>query len=229
MIFNGYLMDICGLIATRKDSKRVKNKSTRKFGSSNLSKIKINQALKIKNFKNIYFSSDIPELNKYASKKGLILIKRPKKYLGKCTISDLAPFLVKNIKENHICYLMTTSPLIKYKTLQKAVNIYEKLNFSKYDSLNTFEIVKDFLWGKNKPINYKLEKQPMSQNLGGVFKHIPAISIMAKKKIIKFRNVLGKKPYKMFLKKPESFDIDTIYDFKISELYYKKKEINKLI
>ncbi len=222
-------MDICGLIATRKDSKRVKNKSTRKFGSSNLSKIKINQALKIKNFKNIYFSSDIPELNKYASKKGLILIKRPKKYLGKCTISDLAPFLVKNIKENHICYLMTTSPLIKYKTLQKAVNIYEKLNFSKYDSLNTFEIVKDFLWGKNKPINYKLEKQPMSQNLGGVFKHIPAISIMAKKKIIKFRNVLGKKPYKMFLKKPESFDIDTIYDFKISELYYKKKEINKLI
>ena len=222
-------MDICGLIATRKDSKRVKNKSTRKFGSSNLSKIKINQALKIKNFKNIYFSSDIPELNKYASKKGLILIKRPKKYLGKCTISDLAPFLVKNIKENHICYLMTTSPLIKYKTLQKAVNIYEKLNFSKYDSLNTFEIVKDFLWGKNKPINYKLEKQPMSQNLGGVFKHIPAISIIIKKKIIKFRNVLGKKPYKMFLKKPESFDIDTIYDFKISELYYKKKEINKLI
>ena len=142
-------MDICGLIATRKDSKRVKNKSTRKFGSSNLSIIKINQALKIKKFKNIYFSSDIPELNKYASKKGLILIKRPKKYLGKCTISDLAPFLVKHIKENHICYLMNTSPLIKYKTLKKAVGIYEKLNFSKYDSLNTFEIVKDFLWGKN--------------------------------------------------------------------------------
>ena len=222
-------MDICGLIATRKDSKRVKNKSTRKFGSSNLSIIKINQALKIKKFKNIYFSSDIPELNKYASKKGLILIKRPKKYLGKCTISDLAPFLVKHIKENHICYLMNTSPLIKYKTLKKAVRIYEKLNFSKYDSLNTFEIVNDFLWGKNKPINYKLDKQPMSQNLGGVFKHIPAISIMSKKKIIKFRNVLGKKPYKMILKKPESFDIDTIYDFKISELYYKKKEINKFI
>ena len=175
-------MDICGLIATRKDSKRVKNKSTRKFGSSNLSIIKIDQALKIKKFRNIYFSSDIPVLNRYAEKKGLILIKRPKKYLGKCTISDLAPYLVKHIKEKHICYLMTTSPLVKYKTLQKAINIYEKLNFSRYDSLNTFEIVKDFLWGKNKPINYKLDMQPMSQNLGGVFKHIPAISIMSKKK-----------------------------------------------
>ena len=44
-------MDICGLIATRKDSKRVKNKATRKFGSSNLSIIKIDQAIKIKNLK----------------------------------------------------------------------------------------------------------------------------------------------------------------------------------
>ena len=217
-------MDICGLIATRKDSKRVKNKATRKFGSSNLSIIKIDQAIKIKKFKNIYFSSDIPELNRYALKRGLILIERPKKYLGKCTISDLAPYLAKQIKEEHICYLMNTSPLLEDKTLLKAVNTYEKLNFSRYDGLNTFEIVKDFLWGKNKPINYKLNKQPMSQNLGGVFKHIPAIAIMSKKKIIKFRNVLGKKPYKIFLKQPESFDIDSIYDFKIAELYYKKRK-----
>ncbi len=220
-------MDICALIATRKDSKRVKHKAFRKFGSSNLSIIKINQALKIKKFKNVYFSSDIPKLNKYALKKGLILIKRPKKYLGKCTISDLAPFLAKFIKEKHICYLMNTSPLLKTKTLNKAVKKYEKLNFSKFDGLNTFEVVKDFLWNKNKPINYKLSKQPMSQNLKGVFKHVPAIAIMSKKKIIKSRNVLGKKPFKMFLTKPESFDIDTMYDFKLAEMFYKNKK-NKI-
>ena len=216
-------MDICGVIATRKHSKRVKYKSIRKFGSSNLTIIKINQALKIKKFKNIYFSSDIPQLNKYALKKGLILINRPKKYLGKCTISELAPYLAKFIKEKHICYLMNTSPLLKTKTLQKAVNVYEKINFLKFDGLNTFEIVKEFLWDKKKPINYKLSKQPMSQNLNGVFKHVPAIAIMSKSKIIKYKNVLGKKPYKMFLTKPESFDIDTMYDFKLAEMYYKNK------
>ena len=217
-------MDICGVIATRRDSKRVKNKSLRKFGSSNLTVIKINQALKIKKFRKIYFSSDIPELNKFASKKGLILINRPKKYLGKCTISDLAPYLARFIKEKHICYLMNTSPLLKTLTLKKAVNIYEKLNFSKFDGLNTFEIVKEFLWDKKKPINYKLSKQPMSQNLSGVFKHVPAIAIMSREKIIKYKNVLGKNPYKMFLTKPESFDIDTMYDFKLAELYYKNKK-----
>ena len=44
-------MDICGVIATRRDSKRVKNKSLRKFGSSNLTVIKINQRLP--NFTNL--------------------------------------------------------------------------------------------------------------------------------------------------------------------------------
>ena len=220
-------MDICAVIATRKDSKRVKYKAVRKFASSNLSIIKINQALKVKKFKNIYFSSDIPELNKYALKKGLILIKRPKKYLGKCTISDLAPYLTKFMKEKHICYLMNTSPLLKTSTLQKAVNVYEKLNLSQFDGLNTFEIVRDFLWNKKEPINYKLGKQPMSQNLRGIFKHIPAIAIMSKEKIIKYRNVLGKKPYKMLLTKPESCDIDTKYDFKLAESYYKSKKRNR--
>ena len=215
-------MDICAIIATRKDSKRVKNKSIRKFGLTNLSVIKIDQALRIKKFKNIYFSSDIPELNKYALKKGLILINRPKKFLGKSTISDIAPFLAKNIKENHICFLVNTCPLLKDSTLISAMNLYKKLNFSKHDSLNTFEIIKDYLWNRKKPINYKLEKQPMSQNLSGIFKFIPALSIMSQRLIIKYKNVLGKKPYKMNIERPESFDIDTIYDFKLAELYYRK-------
>ena len=217
-------MDICAIIATRKDSKRVKNKSIRRFASTNLSIIKINQALKIKKFKNIYFSSDIPALNNYALKKGLILIKRPKKLLGTSTISDFAPYLVSKVKEKHICYIVNTCPILKNSTLLKAINIYKKLNFSKYDSLNTFETVKDFLWDEKKPINYKLGKQPMSQSLDGIFKCIPAISIMSKNLITKYNNVLGKKPYKLTINQPESFDIDTIYDFKLSELYYKKEK-----
>ena len=62
----------------------------------------------------------------------------------------------------------------------------------------------------------------MSQNLSGIFKFIPALSIMSKRLIIKYKNVLGKKPYKINIERPESFDIDTIYDFKLAELYYRK-------
>ena len=64
----------------------------------------------------------------------------------------------------------------------------------------------------------------MSQSLDGIFKCIPVISIMSKNLIKKYKNVLGKKPYKMTISQPESFDIDTIYDFKLSELYYKQEK-----
>ena len=69
----------------------------------------------------------------------------------------------------------------------------------------------------------------MSQNLSGIFKFIPAISIMSKRLIIKYKNVLGKKPYKIIIKRPESFDIDTMYDFKLAEMYYKNKKTNRLL
>ena len=45
---------------------------------------------------------------------------------------------------------------------------------------------------------------------------------MSKRLIIKYKYVLGKKPYKMIIERPESFDIDTIYDFRLAELYYRK-------
>ena len=61
----------------------------------------------------------------------------------------------------------------------------------------------------------------MSQSLTGIYKFIPAISIMNKKFIIKYKNVIGKKPYKMYIKKPESIDIDTVYDLELANLHYK--------
>ena len=179
-------MKISVLIATRKGSKRIKNKSTKKFGKSNLTKIKINQALKLKKIiNNIYFSSDIKSLNIYAKSKGCINIFRPKKYLGKSTISQFGPFLANQIKEEHICYLTNTSPLIKTETIAKCIKLYKKLNFKKYDSIATFTKVNDFIWDKSKPINYEIKKQPRSQDLDGLFKFIPAVSIISKKKLIK--------------------------------------------
>ena len=216
-------MKIAALIATRKGSKRIKNKSLQSFGRYNLTTLKIQQCIKSGIFSNIYFSSDIAILNSYAKKRNLILVRRPKKYLGISTISKFAPYLSKKIEENHICYLTNTSPLLKISTIKKCVRIYKSLDFKKYDSLSTFENCYDFLWKNNKPINYKVQKQPISQKLRGIFKFIPALSINNKKNIIKYKNVIGVKPYKFILSRPETIDIDTIFDLNLAKLHRYKK------
>ena len=212
-------MKIALVIATRKGSKRIKNKSLKKFGKYNLTTLKLRQALKVGSFNNYYFSSDIESLNKYAKKLGYTLIHRPKKFLGSATISDFAPYLQKFIREEHFCYLTNTSPLLKDSTIRKAIKIYKNLNIKKNDSLSTFESCHDFLWNEKSSINYKVKNQPKSQDLKKLYKFNPAICIIPTDLIGKVKNVIGHKPYKLVIRKPESIDIDTIYDYELARLY----------
>ena len=42
------------------------------------------------------------------------------------------------------------------------------------------------------------------------------------KNILKYNNVIGKKPSKIIIQKPELIDIDTIYDFHLAKIYKNK-------
>ena len=62
----------------------------------------------------------------------------------------------------------------------------------------------------------------MSQELSGIYKFIPAISIISKEKLVKYKNVIGLKPFKFIINKPETIDIDTIYDYELAKIFNKK-------
>ena len=217
-------MKIAALLATRKGSKRIRNKSTKKFGKFNLTTLKISQIAKLNIFDNSYFSCDIISLNQYAKDNEFKFIKRPKNFMGEATISDFAPFLASHIREDHICYITNTSPLLSRQTIINAVKIYKKLDFKKFDSLSTFEVCNDFLWNDKGPLNYDVKLQPMSQDLTGIYRFIPAISIITRIKLIEYKNVIGLKPYKLFINKPETIDIDTVYNYELAKIFNKKQK-----
>lgn len=219
-------MKISALLATRLDSKRIKKKSIKTFAKRNLTHIKLLQIKRVGIFDKLYFSSDSTDLNNYAKKLGFEIIIRPKKYLGKATITKFVPFLAKRISTNYICYLTNTSPLLLDNTIKKAIKIFKKLNKKKYDSVVTFEKCNHFLWNKKKPINYLLNNQPRSQDLKSFYIFNPALAVLSKRKLLELNNVCGKKPYKLIINKPESIDIDTDYDFNFAQhLFINKKKL----
>ena len=74
-----------------------------------------------------------------------------------------------------------TSPFPKDKTLIKALKIFSKKN-KKFDSVVTITNVKEYLWKKNKAINYKSSnKHPRSQDLKGVIALNFAVNIVSTK------------------------------------------------
>ena len=109
-----------------------------------------------------------------------------------------------------------TNPLIKEKTYNDFINVFKK-NKNKFDSFNTVSEVKEFLFKKNKPINFNLSKAPNSQNLPDIVKLNFAINILLTEQMRKTKTLIGKKPYFYKLNQVEGYDINTPLEFSFAE------------
>ena len=80
-----------------------------------------------------------------------------------------------------------------------------------------------FVTEDNKSLNYNSIKAPNSQDLpNNYFSLTFGINIISRKNMIKFKNIVGKKPKFIVLNKLESTDINDKTDFKIAQMLYKK-------
>ena len=91
-----------------------------------------------------------------------------------------------------------------------------------FDSINTANLVKEFLWLDNKPINYNPEKTPKSQDLPDIKALNFAINIIDRDNLITRSHYIGKKPLLYLVDDIEAIDIDNMIDFEFAEFMYKK-------
>ena len=108
--------------------------------------------------------------------------------------------------------------------MTKDIKIFDhifKNHKEKYDSFNTVTDVKEFLFIKNKPINFDLAKAPNSQNLPDTFKLNFAINILLTEQMFKTKTLIGKKPYFYKLDEVEGYDINTPLEFNFAEHLFK--------
>lgn len=214
------------VIATRKGSKRIKNKNVRKFGKSNLLEIKLKQIRRVDKKSKIFLSSDCKKSLNIGLKYGAIIDKRPGKYA-----SDYVPmravykYLAKKINTKNICYLHVTSPFLKDSTLKKAIKIF--INNKKNDSIATVTQVKEYLWYKKKPINYNPKNHPKSQNLPEYLALNFAVNIISTKTMRSEGRIVGHNFYPLKLEFPESLDIDDQWQFDIGKILLKLNKKNK--
>jgi len=193
------------------------------FKGKSLLELKIEQLKKVNNIDEIVVSSD-SELAKKISKRYDISFHAREKYFASssCSGSKFFENLARCIDGDYLMYCPCTSPIIKQKTYNLFLNKFESTKY-KYDSLNTVSILKNFIWKDNKSLNYNSIKAPNSQDLpNNYFSLTFGINIISRKNMIKFKNIVGKKPKFIVLNKLESTDINDKTDFKIAQMLYKK-------
>ena len=210
------------VVAVRKGSQRVKNKNIRKFGKSSLLEIKLRQIRRISKNAKILLSSDCPKSLKMGKKYKAMTDNREKKFCdNKIPMPLVYKYLAKRVKTKFVCYLHVTSPFLKDKTLIKALKIFSKKN-KKFDSVVTITNVKEYLWKKNKAINYNPNKHPRSQDLKGVIALNFAVNIVSTKFMRQRGRITSDNFYPIELNFPENIDIDNKWQFMFGD-YLKRK------
>lgn len=214
------------IIAVREGSKRVSNKNIKRFASSSLLQIKIEQALKAKGIDEIVVSSDSDEMINLAKEMHVRVIKRPAKFCSDfIQMKYVYKHLAESIECDHVIYLHVTSPLLEVNTLNSCISTYKGLDDS-YSSLATVEHLMKYIWFQDKAINYDPRNHPRSQDLSKYYCLNFAVNIIPRNEMIKSESIIGNRFYPYFLNEIESIDVDTKIQFDMAEYIYKKMYSN---
>lgn len=222
------LTEITFVIAVRKGSIRVKNKNVRKFHNSSLLEVKLNQIRRLFPNSEILLSTNCQKSVLLGKKYNCRINHRPKKYCSNIIpMKEVYSYIAKNIKTKFICYLHVTSPLFSDNSLKRSIKTFIN-KYPEYKSLASVSLVKDYLWFKNKPINYDYLNHPKSQDLPKYFSLNFAINIISKKTMEKKKLLVEKGFLPYVLNFPEDIDVDSSEDFYLAEYFYKNKSKNNI-
>lgn len=214
------MKDILAIVPIRAGSQRVKNKNIRPFADTNLLEIKLKTLLQIDRV-DIIVNTDCPKAIEIAKKYNINIHDREPFFASsECTNSDFFHHIAQNSSNNYkyLMYVPVTSPLLKVETINKVIDEFYLFN---YDSVNTTTLVKHHMWLDGKPLNYDVCESPNSQNLPDIHALNYAVNILSRDLMIERKNVVGYNPKFIVLDQYESVDIDTMYDFQVSEFLYK--------
>jgi len=224
-------MKVNVFLPCRKGSQRVPKKNIRPFAGFKygLTEIKLQQLIKSKKVSKIYLSTNDKEILNYAKSlknDKLIIHKRSDCLSSSQTSTDeLILHALELIKEGEILWTHVTSPFLNALEYDKIIEKYEQVKENGYDSLMTVNLIRNFLWNKQGPINYNRtkEKWPKTQTIKPIYEINSAVFLTNSAVYEQLNDRIGQKPYFYALDKIKGFDIDWEDDFKIAEAIVKSK------
>jgi N-acylneuraminate cytidylyltransferase len=215
------MKNITAVIPVRQGSQRVKNKNFREFAGKSLLEYKID-IIKTLPVNEIIVNTDSEYAINLAKQNDISYHKREPYYASsECTNSEYHEYLAKVTNAENILITQVTAPLITAATFIETIDIYNNIDCN---SLMSIKKIKEYLWYKNKPINYKLDYAPNSQDLPDYFAPTFGVIIVNREAMLKSKNFICDKPYFYELPETEAIDIDTELDFEFAEFLFKKRQ-----
>ena len=215
--------NIVGLIPVKGQSERVRSKNTRPFHNTNLLELKLQQLQSVKGLKDIIVSSENDEILETALKHGYSTHER-NSYYSKSTVpmSEVYSHVASEISGEHIAWINVTNPLAEAEIYNKAISTYNNMS-DKYNCLLSVFKVQENLFYQGKPVNFKPNPWPRSQDLEGVCAMSFVINLLKREDMMRWGSCVGNSPFFFYVDPVTSTDIDFQEDFDFCEIVYKQR------
>lgn len=115
-----------------------------------------------------------------------------------------------------------TSPFMESRHIVECIEAVKNGN---YDSAFTAYEIKNFLWEKNKPLNFSRDNYPRTQDLEPIYSELPTPYVFTKKVFEETGGRTGYNPYICPCTLIESIDIDNPEDFELANAIHMSKVI----
>ena len=220
-------MLVTGFLPCRAGSKRVPQKSTRRFGfyEGGLLEKKLHQLKSVKLFDEIIVSTNDCLVSEIATQimrgdSRFKLDDRPDEYCSDTATTDqLIEYLGSTFSFEHMLWTHVTCPFITTEDYELIISKYFEVRKQQYDSLMTVRELKTFLWNNDGPINYDRRKLawPMTQNLPVHYEIDSGVFLADYEAYTKMSDRIGENVYLYPNSNLGSFDIDWLDDFELAE------------
>ena len=198
------------IIPIKSKSTRVPGKNFKKINGKPLFEYTLDKVKKC-NFDEIYVDTDSKLIKRYCNKKKINIIHRLKS-LSKDSANgnDLLNYHLKLIDSDIYFQLFITAPLLKVSTINNCIKILKENK--KYDSILTSKSIYSWFWFNKKPVNYRPDILPRSQDAKPIVQETTGLYGVRKRAFKKYKCRIGKKPFFYEVSEKEVIDLDTKND-----------------
>lgn len=204
-------------IPIKANSERVPGKNFRVISGRKLYEYILEHVCAADVFDDIYVDTNSEEIEDYAKKSGLCVIKRkPELAQNSANGNDLLVYHFEQHPEyDYYFQCFATAPFLQPESIKNCFN--KLISSSKYDSCFTATENHGFYWLNKNPINYRPGILPRSQDMSPMVEETTGLYGITRNSLARYRCRIGRNPYIHIVSKFEAVDINTEEDLKIAQ------------
>lgn len=207
------------------NNQRTPGKNTRLLSDGTpICQLIFNTVLKVSEIDECYcFCSD--ESIKHLIPSGIHYLKRSSKLDSPETKgNDLVEAFINEIDADIYVMAHVTAPFLSVDTISDCIKATMTSNF---DSATTVNILREFLWNDEGPLNYDPSNIIRTQDMPTIYRETTGLYVFKKEVFIKHHRRIGFKPYLKEVGTIEGLDLDYPEDFEIIDSVYSMKKMKE--